>query len=214
MLVCKLQDTLTLLTTQMEAHNASKNTQRLDHDIETAPRAKWLRSYAEAADQPAEASIKMTGPMTMSEIEQCHFAPRRRAEYSFVYIQGVRRMSVAQVKRLCTALGIGGQAVRNISFIGAQTLELVVFADQADTIAAAFETGGFKHDTMLHPHDPALLSGPNFAQLTEEEKASTARTYAAKRLERILARIPATRRFSNLRSFLTLTLGSQNDTTA
>jgi hypothetical protein len=131
-----------------------------------------------------------------------------------VYIHGTRRMAVSQVKRLCTALDIDAQAVRNISFIGAQTLELVVFADQAATIAAAFVKGGFKHDAMLHPHDPSLLSGPNYAQMTDEEKASTARTLAAKRLERILTRIPATRRFSNLRSFLSSSLGEQIDSTS
>jgi hypothetical protein len=208
-LVEQLQLSIAHLTAVIEQHNyPSQNT----HNISDQPDisiAAIPMSYASATQQESRPQWRTTSPpMTQLEVDKCRFAPRKRAEFSIVYIQGLRRMAVGQVKRLCAGLGIEVQNIRNVSFIGAQTLELVVFADQADAIAAAFVKAGFKHNPDLHPLHTDFTSGPRTAQLTEEEQLSLARSLAANRLERILARIPQTRRFSNLRSFLSTSLGT------
>jgi hypothetical protein len=168
------------------------------------------KTYANAAKQakPVQQKkepVKSHGltPMTEEELSRAIYKPRQKAEFQALYFSGLRRMDTTSVKKLLLLIGVNLNTVRNISYIGTNIIELIVFKDASDVVISAFKKRDhFNHLVDFDPLATDNLKGPKFTGLSKEELSKRAKEACEKRTKTILDRLPSDRRFNNLRSFI------------
>ena len=108
---------------------------------------------------------------------------------AILYVRGLGRHKMREMKDSFTILGIPTEAVQFVSFIGANVAELIILAQFKDVIVEKLVEAKVQLDPNFDPTSPASFTDPETIELlgleskTEEERSVIAREAFISRLD-------------------------------
>ena len=156
-------------------------------------------SYAKMVNQP-KPIIK---DLSEDEVKKILTAPiRKKGTFERLYFKGVPRTTINNIKSLIKYAGIDPIIIRNISFVGADMLELIIFDTGKAQLIEALQKLKIEIVIDFNPLSSDNLKSERFQKMESEEKKKAARDIFIKNQRKILERLPESRGFYNLKTYI------------